>query len=818
MSQPLLWQYQTKAEPPWTPIAGPILKPGLSPVDVVVNARAATVAATFLVIASTTAFAYCPNPTPLGEMFKIDHEEGDFSDYDSVPPDAGLDLTIVQPGLAVTDNALKVHLLDTDDHYGKKHVDWRTDDLRVGLHLDLREIDYGSPTDYFQVWSLRNAASDIRAALYLANDPSNRVFWASVVDDTGLVRSLPLTQTSDNPHIETHIRRASSASASDGIFEMFVNGVSIASLTDLDLYDLDRPSELRVGPQDAVGTFSGSFLIDEIVVRDDTTSILPSSTMQWFMPTEQPLWSHDLLQSLYGIAFQGGHTGSGGPTEEVWYFKRARGGPCGEFLSKLPLVETPGTFGTTFTITFGGSWNRTEAAARSIASGAWTVVAEISSTATAVWDFRTTVRRRNAACTILETLLDVTHVVTGPVSIQELSFVAVGVPQVDLAAGDHLTVDMIALPRAGSSTLVLRYNGPAEGTSDSRLVHPLPALPAPDFSWVPSYADAVQPPPPLVPEAFTAGPLEDDVFTAPPLHTPVYPDIVRGPTPLVAEGAWTGVLEPRLFGMPNGAWLPVYPDQVPGRPPLLQEGYFAGVFDPDLLAIQNLDWLPETNQPVRVIPHLLHGQEATQHLAIETLVTDWIPPTEQPPAGRRPLTAEGYQVGVPWEDVFGELHGSWFPQSLLPPPLSPRALQAQWWVGVLEPTLLEAKNVSWMPETNQPPLGLAPLVAEGYWAGVLDPDVFGPGHLGWMPETNQPPRGRPPLVWQEWWSGVLEDAVFAAPPIDGWLSTYDDIVRGRLPLVPEGYWTGVLEDSLFQAITPSSTSYYRRLTIVRRWC
>ncbi len=217
----LRWQYQVRAEPVPFDNVDQLLTPIHQTSEAIVNIRAATMAAAFLV-AATTSFAYCPNPAPLGQVLKIDHEEGDFSDYDSTVGAA--DLSIVQPGLAVTDNALEVALNDTDDHYGKVHVDWRTEDLRVGLHLDLRNIDFGTPTDHFQVWSLRNSAGDIRMALYLANDPSKRVFWASIVEDDLTVRSLPLIETSDNPHIELVIKRATGPSLSglDGVFEMFV--------------------------------------------------------------------------------------------------------------------------------------------------------------------------------------------------------------------------------------------------------------------------------------------------------------------------------------------------------------------------------------------------------------------------------------------------------------------------------------------------------------------------------------------------------------------------------------------------------------------
>lgn len=796
-----------------------------------------------------------PGVIPFGLMFVIDHEEGDFTDYDSVV-DPGGDLSIVQAGLAVTDNAMRVTLNDTSDHYGRRAIDWRTRDIRVGVHLQLGDIDFGSPTDVFQVWSLRTAAGALRAALYMANDPTGRVFWASVVSDSGVEQVLPLQQTSDNPHIEVRIKRSKTAvpALDGGELEMFIDGTSVASrsgVEGIDLFDLSRPEEIRVGPQDSAGSFTGSFDIDEIVLRDDETQIKPSNTMAWFAPPSQPLTSRGpLLEHLYATTLQQEIQAGAGAPFETWYFLDVEGlSSCGLGPVRA-LDETPGTSARLERIDdVIHTWNRIETN-RSLGAGIWTVQVNLATRAILTFNVTVRIRHLNSSCALIQTIMDITQEVVGPLAVlQEFSFVQAGVPQIDFLAGDVLTVDVIALPQSPADIFIIAF-GSAVAALDSRLENPLEAPPGVpvDFGWIPSYPVVMPPKTPLVAEGYWTGVLEEDLFEELVYAgRAYYPDTVPGRTPLVQEGFWAGVLEETLVRRRAPDWLPSYPDFVYGKPPLVPEGFWAGVLDPTRFIEQNLtwipvtnqppdnpaplvaegfwtgvleptvfgrvivDWMPETNQPILVAAPLIHQDwfRGVERPVVPENVS-WIPVTNQPPDGHPPAPPQDYWTGVLEGVLFPSDGMPWLPETKQPPRGPAPLIQSDWFRGIERPIVDE--NISWIPVTNQPPAGLAPLVAEGYWAGVLEPTVFGRVIADWMPETNRPPRGFVPLTYQDYWAGVLDPTRFVRP--DLFLPVYPDIIYGKAPLLQEGYWAGILEESLFPAL--GSTMYYLHLTMIRR--
>lgn len=845
-----LLQYQIKAEPVAFGLPGASLNPIHQPADITVNIRAATVAAAFMAVASTTVFAAPPNPTPYGTVVKIDHEEGDLSDYDSTVNPG--DLSISQPGLAVTDNRLKVTLNDTDDHYGAKAVDWRTDDLRVGLNLDMGKLDYGDPTDDFQVWSLRDGSGATRVALYLANDPSVRVFWASVIEDDLTIRSLPLTETLDLTHIEVVVKRATSASAADGTFEMYVDGVLKQSLTNLQLFTLNRPSELRVGVQDSNGTFSGSMALDEICVRDDTTPIERMSNLSWLTQCDPPLWGayQRVLHPALAMTRNSTHTPVGPPTE-VWYVRDITwtGSDCVSFTSPdLTLLETAGSVPTSDNIGKRLSASREETIARSVPAGPWTFKAHLSGAAANV---RVRVRRFNSACTLQQQMLDQTIAFAGGAA-QEVQFTNLSVPRVDFNAGDILVVTV----KGGSFgvNVLLHHEGTGGFLSSSNLVHPAEVSEI-DFDWLPSYPDQISRKPHLVPEALTTASLETSLFEVIdfPAWLPTYPDMVRGTQPLVLEGFWAGVLDDTLFDALAFDWGPTYPDTVPGLIALIPEGLWTGVLEASVIEPQDLSWIPETNQPVRRIPAILdwEGWIANRNLVIPTVDFSDLLPTNQPPRGFAPLTQQDWWAGVleasvveprnldwitapnqppaglapaPPQDYWTGIldpaqmrdHNlGWLPEPNQPPRGPVPLIHSDWWAGILADSIAAEQNLDWMTAPNQPPPGRTPLVAEGFWTGILNTGLFEVQDLSWLPETNRPPNSYLPLTWHEYWVGVLEPTTVIEPPFRlAWLPDYPVFVRGRFPVLAEGLWVGVLEPGLFPALP--STSYYTHLIMIRR--
>src|SRR3990172_12841588 len=92
---------------------------------------------------------------------------------------------------------------------------------------------------------------------------------------------------------------------------------------------------------------------------------------------------------------------------ETWYARTGTGAACGPG-TRRPLNQTPGTTPATEDITSEHTWNRVEAA-RTIAVGNWSVVADITTGTGSGGPNRVTCvgERRNSSCVVQQTILNI---------------------------------------------------------------------------------------------------------------------------------------------------------------------------------------------------------------------------------------------------------------------------------------------------------------------------------------------------------------------------------------------------------------------------
>jgi len=156
---------------------------------------------------------------------------------------------------------------------------------------------------------------------------------------------------------------------------------------------------------------------------------------------------------------------------ENWYFRSGTGAACGPG-TRRPLESTAGASAATEDITTEHTWNRVETATRTIGTGDWSVSIDVTTGAGTGPQNRVTavVERRDSSCVVQETLLNVQSGNLTADSTQEVTLTATGVPQVDFAADDILTVRVVR--SQGSRSQVVRFNDAADTDADSRLTTP----------------------------------------------------------------------------------------------------------------------------------------------------------------------------------------------------------------------------------------------------------------------------------------------------------------------------------------------------------
>lgn len=211
----------------------------------------------------------------MSELFDIKLET-DLSEFDSVVADGG-DLFQTTPGLANSAGKMALLIDDTNSIYGIK--DFTTvglTDFRARLYIDPNSLVMAT-SDRFYICAIRDGIGPSNAIYLQFNyDGTNYQVRLRVLNDGGAYSSTAFYDLPDaETYIEMHIVRPATASSNDGTGELFFDGVSQEQLTGLDNFDrFPTYDRIRVGAVSSVdaGT-SGTFYLDEIVVRDDSQEI-----------------------------------------------------------------------------------------------------------------------------------------------------------------------------------------------------------------------------------------------------------------------------------------------------------------------------------------------------------------------------------------------------------------------------------------------------------------------------------------------------------------------------------------------------------------
>ncbi len=215
----------------------------------------------------------------MAQIIHITHDDGTFSEYDSAPSSR---LTVeVAAGLNSTAEGLERNNTGSaGDGQVAINLSTATTVFRLGYYIDLNTFSPNS-----------GQGSDL---VYLQGDSAGYTFFTELRDDGSGIFFRVRTQEDDfgevnlsttagglpsgEVTVEVVWTKASSAVANDGVCEILINSIQANIVSNLDMFNswADIAASLTALIISTDGyTGSGTFYYDEIIIRDDSTSIFP---------------------------------------------------------------------------------------------------------------------------------------------------------------------------------------------------------------------------------------------------------------------------------------------------------------------------------------------------------------------------------------------------------------------------------------------------------------------------------------------------------------------------------------------------------------
>lgn len=213
---------------------------------------------------------------PQGEVFRIDFEEEDLSDFDSTTGEE--DLAANATAAMVGSYGMEVTLDDTADHYGNNALSISTNDIRFRFYIDITPMSMtDGDTLNLQGINCDGTYSSITWFGWVAlefNSPNYQIRLAVWDDENTGDYTTPETITDGEHYIEVYIHRETTDGDADGTGEIWVDGISKGSLSNIDNWNIfPTIDNSRFGADDQETGTTGSLYLDDLIFRDDDTEI-----------------------------------------------------------------------------------------------------------------------------------------------------------------------------------------------------------------------------------------------------------------------------------------------------------------------------------------------------------------------------------------------------------------------------------------------------------------------------------------------------------------------------------------------------------------
>jgi len=209
------------------------------------------------------------------EIFNINHETGDLSQYNSTVTDSG-DLSVTEAAALAGTYGMQVQINDIGGIYGHKDFAQLTSAVyRYRIYIDPNDLEIASG-DSFRVAIVYDGGAD-RSQITLKHDGSNYQVRANVIDDSSNWNNTSYYDITNEAHyIEVLVEYASGAGENDGRLTLWIDGAQQEQKGNLDVYSVTKPQDARLGAVAGLdASTSGTLYLDEFVLRDDDTEIGP---------------------------------------------------------------------------------------------------------------------------------------------------------------------------------------------------------------------------------------------------------------------------------------------------------------------------------------------------------------------------------------------------------------------------------------------------------------------------------------------------------------------------------------------------------------
>lgn len=210
----------------------------------------------------------------MGELFAI-HAETNLTEFTSTATNGGDFSWSAAAALAGTSGGLSFLVNDSNAQYGYKSFA-ATGELRFRLYINYNSLAMDAGEYFDTIW-LVNAASDGRYNIYFGSNEDRLLTLYATNDSGGWDNVGAITLASGtNCYVEFYLKCATAPGANNGIARAWVNGVLACEKTNIDNdSQSDDMTGIYFGKDDLSGTISGTFYMDEIVLRNDSTEIGP---------------------------------------------------------------------------------------------------------------------------------------------------------------------------------------------------------------------------------------------------------------------------------------------------------------------------------------------------------------------------------------------------------------------------------------------------------------------------------------------------------------------------------------------------------------
>ena len=201
--------------------------------------------------------------------------EADLSEFSST---VDVDGDMTQAGAAAlggTSGGLQLIVDDTNVMYGQNtFTTFGTHTHRYRFYIDPNNMTMGSGDD-MEILALAQTGYDKQSICELHHDGSNYEIRAGVGNDSGVEQFTSYYDITDAEHcVEVRVVAATGSSTNDGTLDLWIDGNHQEQVTAIDLYDTNNYLGMsRLGAQSISAGISGTFYLDEFVLRDDGTLI-----------------------------------------------------------------------------------------------------------------------------------------------------------------------------------------------------------------------------------------------------------------------------------------------------------------------------------------------------------------------------------------------------------------------------------------------------------------------------------------------------------------------------------------------------------------